>query len=408
MQSSIEKLALRIYKGTQSTGLGERPLVSVGSVPITFRPAIPSLVNEPEIWILLHHQDYTLYAYRVIQEDATSIQICLLVPVGMRLSADNSPYGLLIEALDIFKRQGNKNVSFEELMAKCALEERMKEMYLPVMVGQNSASFCADSRTQVKALLMFSQYPQLAGISWLEIGLECDSTVSLPIKANRAIKPDTIHPKESQQEGGLLHSGEVKNDKTDKNRKIGRVLVYTFSLIVFVLGVIFSYREKQSDQSSNLISILDTTSVGKPLTNKGYMELVIEKDSIIVVPSRERAERKISEQAEQVSIRKAKRTVEKRDEEKIKERARMEILDLVNDKDLDACRLHYGWKEYLTHEERLNIESVLLAFPEYKKLSPTAREKIRMFNKRKFHSFEEIKKAKYRIIEIINEDKFNK
>lgn len=398
MQSSIEKLALRIYKGTQSTGLGERPLVSVGSVPITFRPAIPSLVNEPEIWILLHHQDYTLYAYRVTQEDTTSIQICLLVPVGMRLSADNSPYGLLIEALDIFKRQGNKNVSFEELMAKCALEERMKEMYLPVMVGQNPASFCADSRTQVKALLMFSQYPQLAGISWLEIGLECDSTVSLPIKANRAIKPDTIHPKESQQEGVLLHSGKVKNDKTDKNRKIGRMLVSTFSLIVFVLGVIFSYREKQSDQS-NLVSIVDTTSVGKPLTNKNSTKLVIGKNGIIAVPSRK--------QTEKDTIRKAKRTVE-RDEEKVKERARMEILELVNDKDVDACRLHYGWKEYLTHEERLNIESVLLAFPKYKKLSPTAREEIRMLNNRKFHSFEEIRKTKYRIIKIINEDKVNK
>lgn len=391
MQSSIGKLALRIYKGTQSAGLSEYPLVSVGSVPITFRPAMPSLVNDPEIWILFHHQDYTLYSYRVTQEDTTIIQICLLIPANMRLSVDNNPYGVLTEAFGIFKSQGKKNVLFEELLAKCPLEERINEMYLPIMTGQKPASFCADSRTQIKALLTFSQYPQLADVSWLEIGLNCATTVSLPIKA---IKPGTIHSKVPQQEVVSSHSGEVKNNKIDKNWNRGRGLVYAclLTVVVFVLGVIFSHYVKESDQL-DFVRISDTTSAKIRLSNKDSVEIV-EIVDIAVADS-------TAVSSEQDVIKKSMSQEVDR-----KAQAREVILELVNKGDLQGCRSHYGWNKYLTHEERLSIEGILLDFPEYKKLSPAARAKIRRFiSSKEFRSFEEIKKARYSIIKIIEIDR---
>ena len=101
----MQYLALRIYKGTHGAPPDERPLVSVGAVPDTFSPIVPTLVDEPETWVLVHRYDYTLYVYQVTQEDTTYRQICLLVPVGIRLSADNNPYGLLLELWGILESQ---------------------------------------------------------------------------------------------------------------------------------------------------------------------------------------------------------------------------------------------------------------------------------------------------------------
>lgn len=89
--------------------------------------------------------------------------------------------------------------------------------------------------------------------------------------------------------------------------------------------------------------------------------------------------------------------------------ARTEILALVNSKSsVQICRSHKGWNGDLTENERLAVEAVLLAFPEYQKLSPAAKRKVRSLNTGGFQNLEEVKKVRNDIIKIIQEDKLGK
>lgn len=88
-----------------------------------------------------------------------------------------------------------------------------------------------------------------------------------------------------------------------------------------------------------------------------------------------------------------------------KKKARTKILALVNAKDLQGCRNHTGWKQYLTNEERGAIEAVLdLTSDQYKPLTAQSRNAIKNLNTGNFQSFEDVIKAQRKIWKIMGED----
>lgn len=409
----MQHLALRIYKGTHGAPPDERPLVSVGAVPNTFSPVVPSLVDEPETWVLVHRYDYTLYVYQVTQEDTTYRQICLLVPVGIRLSADNNPYGLLLELWGILESQGNQRALFEERLALSIIGNQVSDMRFPVMDGQQPASFCADSRMQVKALLMFSLYPQLARVSRLEIGLHCASTISLPIKANpkKETQPESVRqPKTDKPQAEPSVSEETKSKQTGKKRNMGKkVALYAFLLVaaVAVIGFVFNMIEKDSSDTKGFTLSTDT--------------VVAEEKTLI-------AEEKPDAQIEEAAP---------ADNEKVdsvpsrgmriifpsqgKEQARKEILELVNrqirdcmhskekgmkqPRQIEQVKAHSGW-EFLSNEERWAVETIL---GNHIKTLRGRKEIERLMKKSfPFHSFDEIIKVRKEMIVIIAEEKHRK
>ena len=377
----MQHLALRIYKGTHGALPDERPLVSVGAVPNTFSPIVPSLVNEPETWVLVHRYDYTLYVYQVTQEDTTYRQICLLVPVGIRLSADNNPYGLLLELWGMLESQGNQRALFEERLASCISGGDASDMHLPVMDGQQPASFCADSRMQVKALLMFSLYPQLARVSRLEIGLHCASTISLPIKANvkkTASSEPVSQPKPDKPQVTPSVSEEMQGEQTGKRRNVRKKAVLCACLGVVTVAVIgFVFGEmKDSSGTSNFVLSTDTL-VAEEISDNPIEEIVpADIEKVDSVPS------KSGIQIHFVS------------QEKERERAREEILELVNQKDLQGCLKHPGWKNYLSNEERWAVKTILSyrENKEYRQLRGPGRKRFEVLMKESFpfRSFDEI------------------
>lgn len=392
IQPTMKHLALRIYKGTSGVSLDEYPWVSVGTVPATFCPIVPSLVDEPETWILVHRYDYTLYAYQVMREDMAYRQICLLVPADMRLSADDNPYGLLLELWGISESQGNPNILFEERLSRCVLEERMPEVHLPVMNGQQPASFCADSRMQVKALLMFSLYPQLANVNRLEIGLHCTTTVSLPIKIKpqKIVHLESASPKELVKPKVELPVGEeMKNEQTDKKRNKGKKIVYTFLLIAIAAGLGGIYKLYNKDSTDSGFVVTDSV---KSVPFKQKEENFLPTDMNSRVDSKPITE-EFSKGAKELKKRK---------------KVREEILQLVNRKDLVMCREHPGWRECLTAEERKAIVMILTDGRNLrsKDWSPIVRKKLQRFmdDKWPFSSFEEIIQARHEIIHIISDE----
>lgn len=395
----MQHSALRIYKGMHGAPPDERPLVSVGEVPDTFIPVVPTLVDEPETWVLAHRHDYTLYGYQVTQEDATYRLIYLLVPAGIRLYADINPYGLLLELWEILKSQGNSHALFEEQLALIMMMEHASDMHLPVMEGERPASFCADSRMQVKALLMFSLYPQLAGVSRLEIGLHCASTISLPIKANTRKAPQPEPVIIGQTNTDITPAKPSVNKKT-KGKQSGRkrnvrekLIFYGFCMlaVVAVVGAALVMIEASSD-SSNVVSSSDNVFVAeeKPFVAKEKIDVISDSDTIVPYTVRYNQAKREAEERE------AKERAEK--EKRI---AREEILELVNRKDLKGCRQHRGWHEYLKPVERHAIETILRydVFFVREKLSPINRHRIKRLieSELPFRSFDEVIQTCHRV-----------
>lgn len=399
----MQHSALRIYKGMHGAPPDERPLVSVGEVPDTFIPVVPTLVDEPETWVLTHRHDYTLYGYQVTQEDATYRLIYLLVPAGIRLYADINPYGLLSELWEVLKSQGDSHALFEEQLALIMMMEHASDMHLPVMEGERPASFCADSRMQVKALLMFSLYPQLAGVSRLEIGLHCASTISLPIKANTKKEPQ-LEPIVIQDPDIIptKPSGKKKTEVKQSGWKRymrGKLFLYGFCLTVVaaVIGTVLIMKYHPSG-SSNVVPSPDT--------------LVAEKKPVIVKekPEVERDDLAASEDNDKVdTVRLYKLDTPIRDVSEKKEtdrmRARREILELVNEKKLIACRQHYGWKKYLNSYERIAVETIFsYSMSSNKPLTAQAEHRIKRLidDRSPFRSFKDILEVRDEIIKIIH------
>ena len=190
--SELSSLGLRIYGGPLAVGLSRTALVSVGAAPDKFRPAPPTIVDEPVSWMLVHAQDYTLYAqytrdFQTSEDEPAQLLICLFVPAGERLAGNKSPLDLLASLHDNFAVIGAPegklptepldNSPFRQLLSRYQLEAR--PLPLPVMSGAEPASLRAASHSQLDALMRHSRYASLLRIGRLEIGYRCPSTVAL-------------------------------------------------------------------------------------------------------------------------------------------------------------------------------------------------------------------------------------
>lgn len=347
----IDKLALRIYKGAKGLKLDKYPLVAIGAISNTFQPRTPSLVNEPEVWMLIHTQEYTLYSYfTTIGEMDCNVEICLFVPADMQLSVNDSPYGLLSKVFDCLRKQSHTGdvdaMPFEQLLTSCVLEERPDDISLPIMGGNNPASFCADSKAQVCALLRFSRYQQLSNIGHLEIGYQCNTTVTIPIKTLQ--KPKHFQEQKSeidQRRNPTIRqtSRQTPNNATKKktNKKLdlkGYLYVFMVIIIGFV-GLLFQ---------EEILGIFRQKMV-LPIANEDSIQLETPKEAVKIQEAKDaaaKAERDKEEAAKKLQAAK-------------KEETKAEILNLVNKKNLEACRVHWGWKKYLTQRERYAVEAVL-------------------------------------------------
>ena len=348
----IDKLALRIYKGGRGSDLDEHPLVAIGVVPNTFQPRTPSLVNEPEVWILIHAQEYTLYSYFITRgETDCNVEIYLFVPVNMKLSADDNPYSLLSKAFDYFKKQGNTGridtTPFELLLTGCVLEERPNDISLPIMTGNNPASFCAESRAQVSALLRFSQYQQLSNIGHLEIGYQCNTTVTIPIKILQKTRPiQEQKPRTDQRKSPIMiqESKPILDSGIRKKTEKRPNLSYLYVVIVIIIG--------------NVGILCNEKWLARP--RQELVSKIVSEDSLQLVNELQYVVNEIdsvTNEPDTVVVEEIEEVKSKVDEKAIK--VKVEILAFVNQKNLQACRNHPGWNRHLTKQERYAVEAVL-------------------------------------------------
>ena len=183
---------MRIYGGAADTGLNNQPIVAVGNVPDGFTPMSPALIDEQQVWMITHAQNYTLYATyskrcRTADDKIGLMLVCLFFPPEKRLADSNSPLGLLDSIMDFFVVQALRdgklpnasvdNTQFKTLLAKYRLEDR--PMPLPIMQGHEPAAFCVENKTQLDALMRHSRYQILSAVGRLELGYHCKSTISL-------------------------------------------------------------------------------------------------------------------------------------------------------------------------------------------------------------------------------------
>lgn len=191
----ISHIGLSIYGGVQGEKLDAVPLVSVGEIPDNFQVFSPMLVKENSSWIIYHALSYTLYALHsesVCTSDSRPGQllICLFIPVQKKLAEGKGGLGVLDSVWNAFTLYGMRsgmfsgtpidNAPFVKLLEQYRLEDR--QTLLPAMMGNSPASFRVENLNQVDALMRYSRYDMLGTVSWLELGLHCQTTLSLPIK----------------------------------------------------------------------------------------------------------------------------------------------------------------------------------------------------------------------------------
>lgn len=279
--ANINKIALRIYGGAIGDSLAKRPFVSLGDVPQKFTPTVPTLVDEQQVWMITHAQDYTLYAASskrcyTLDDRPGQILICLFLPPQKRLADGHSPLEVLGELMDIFIVQGlrggklsNATVDcspFNSLLEKYRLEDR--PMPLPIMAGQAPAAFCVESKAQLDAMMRHSRYSILSSVGRLELGFNCKSTIALikkgPAKrsetpsqtpSHRDKEPEPVKPESHKPKvvsGGLPLDDEpiVVNNTSwlKKMLKIAAISVGVVFGLFILLGVIGILAEDDGQQ----------------------------------------------------------------------------------------------------------------------------------------------------------------
>ena len=203
------QIVLRIYGGAIDGGFNPKPLVSVGPLASGYSPTPPSLVDESQSWMIVHAQDYTLYAlhsrsFQTADGAPGMLLICLFLPPQLRIGDGKSPLGVLDSLQDHFRvlgAAGGKlpggeldSSPFRALLKLYPLEER--PVALPIMQGPSPASFCVESRTQLDALMRHSRYDPLAKVGRLEIGYACETTVPIST-TGKAVK---LTPRKSAEQ----------------------------------------------------------------------------------------------------------------------------------------------------------------------------------------------------------------
>ena len=192
---SSSNIALRVYSGSLEGGFNPTPIVSVGKAPRKFAPFTPVLVKEDRSWSIIHDHDYTAYTLYTKEYPSTDGQprqmlICMLLPPTLFLADDATPLELLNAALTLFggtvPTSPVDNSEFSVLLDEYTLTERVAS--LPVMKGQNVAAFRPKDKNQLNALMLYSRYPALDKVARLELGMNCESTIDLPLPGNKPQK----------------------------------------------------------------------------------------------------------------------------------------------------------------------------------------------------------------------------
>ena len=198
---ALTGITLRIYSGSLAGGLDHTAIVSVGSLPESFKPLPPIIVDEEISWSITHAQEYTAYTLHSKQfktKDGLPGQllICLLLPPNQRLAEEKEPLTMLNSVLDVFAVQPQvcgvlpnapiDNSSFSMLVKRYSLEERPR--LLPLMKGAEPAAFQPSNHSQLIALMRYSHYPALSKVARLELGMKCQSTIVLPMGGGSGLK----------------------------------------------------------------------------------------------------------------------------------------------------------------------------------------------------------------------------
>lgn len=206
------ELVLRIYGGSARMGLDRKPLVAVGAAPSSFQPFPPTIVNEPLSWMIVHAQEYTLYAlhsrkYLTAEDEEGQLLVCLFISPAMRLADDKSPLQLLESLYNFFSVQGAPDghlpkealdpSPFRVMLGLYSMEERPRPF--PIMQGPESASFRVANTTQLDALMRYSNYDILAKIGRLELGFHCVTTVQIPTGGPRPKEEAAPAPKPEEK-----------------------------------------------------------------------------------------------------------------------------------------------------------------------------------------------------------------
>ena len=210
---TVETLALRIYGGPLGAGLNPQALVAVGSIPDNFRPMPPTIVDESQSWMITHAQGYTSYAMYVKEGvfagDGIPGQLMfyLFLPATKRLANGKSVLGLLDSLYDEFSihnmmgghlpQKPIDNSTYTMLLRRYRLEDR--PMQLPVMSGNEPAALCMENRAQLEALMRHSRYNELLKVGRLELGMRCNSTITLSGLSKKKQTPSTKNPTDAER-----------------------------------------------------------------------------------------------------------------------------------------------------------------------------------------------------------------
>jgi hypothetical protein len=295
--SQVNSVALRIYGGMLGMDMNPQPLVSVGFAPSNYRPMPPTLVNEQQSWMIIHAQNYTMYAmntkeYLTSDGQPGQLMICLFIPAQSRLRKSVSPFSVLFSVLDMVPAHvlnGGKlptapvdNAPFENHMREYQLEDRM--MLLPVMQGHQPASFCVKDMMQLDALMRHSRYPELGGVGRLELGMHCASTIALSTTGKRestsqqktaSSSPSSSANNSSNQSkpSGSTYDNDVLIDnkpvflEEPKKSKLPKILMGIAAAVILLLGLIMLMPDGKSTNdpvaiaSDSVANVLEPTVV---------------------------------------------------------------------------------------------------------------------------------------------------
>jgi len=203
-------IALKVFAGDLSSNMKDAEVVSVGILPDYLSPITPILVREPKVWILRHTLDYNVYEYHdTTRGEKCVIHIIVAIAAKAKMKGSN-PFILLKQIAELTQKQiinegsislsNVDNSQFEEIINNCELEDQPQ--LLPRMDGNIPASLKVDNEERVKMLMEFSRYQVLKHYSHLEMGFNCESTISLKggTAGNKPIK-STIKRKEPDAGG---------------------------------------------------------------------------------------------------------------------------------------------------------------------------------------------------------------
>ncbi len=387
--SSIDRVTFRAYASALTDKLEQSVWVSVGEVPSDFYPSAPVAVNESCSWMIVHARTYTMYGLyskkcQTYQHTGAHYLLCLFVPADQRLADGKSPLevlSLMNDNFTVYALRGgmlgqqplSDNVPFAKVLQGVRLQGRGK--MLPVMMGGNVVSWCANDMEQVDELMRNSRYSSLSDVGRLEIGLHCTSTVKLHNKV--VDEPGANSVKGEQGNSASASTSSLSLDDVDSHDdqekkpvlgKKGWWIIGIVALCALVgLWIVGSFPNPEPNphpHSGEEVLLTDTGKVDS-------ISLPSDRDNMSDLVGQKQHDRK------------------------------QEVLEYVNLGDLKRCRNIDDRFKVLTPEERAAVESVLY-LDQYK--NPAVRKKIQSYVKKElpFHSWDRLLYARRQIIGIVN------